>query len=212
MYKLYNVKRWGSIAPHLLLEEMEVPYQNVWMTPDQVAAPDFRDISPLAFIPALGLADGRTMIESAAIMAHLVTAHADKGMAPPPGTPEHGLFLSWLVYMATNLYPAVDWKMFLEKYVDDARTNPRHAEIGESRFDERMTIIEKHLIEDGPFMMGEVFSALDLYLFMFPLWGVPDEAAARRKFPNVARVTDAVRARPKLKAALDAHGVLNPPA
>jgi glutathione S-transferase len=211
MYKLYNVKRWGSIAPHLLLEEMEVPYQNIWMTPDQVAAPEFRDISPLGFIPALGLADGRTMIESAAITAHLATAHADKGMAPQHGTPEHGLFLSWLVFMATNLYPAVDWKMFLEKYVNDAKTNPHYAGIGESRFDARMAVIENHLKEDGPFMMGKDISALDLYLFMFPLWGVPDETATRRKFPLIAAVCDSVRARPRLKAALEAHGVLHPP-
>jgi glutathione S-transferase len=212
MYKLYNVKRWGSIAPHLLLEEMEVPYQNIWMTSEQVKVPEFRDISPLGFIPALGLADGRTMIESSAIMAHLVIAHADKGMAPPPGTPEHGLFLSWLVYMATNLYPAVDWAMFLENYIEDPKSNPDFAATGERRFDERMAVVETHLKEDGPYMMGKDFSALDLYLFMFPLWGVPDEAAVRRKFPAIARVADAVRARPKLKAALDAHGVLNPAA
>jgi glutathione S-transferase len=212
MYKLYNVKRWGSIAPHLLLEEMEVPYQNIWMTPEQVAAPEFRDISPLGFIPALGLADGRALFESAAITAHLAAAHGEKAMAPRPGTDEHGLFLSWLAYMATNLYPAVDWKRFLETYIGEDEATGQHAEIGQRRFDECMGVVEKHLGDEGPFMTGKDISALDLYLFMFPLWGVPDEAAVRRKFPAIARVCDAVRARPKLKAALEAHGVLNPPA
>ena len=47
MYKLYNVKRWGSMCAHLLLEELGVPYQNIWMTPEQVRAPAFREISPL---------------------------------------------------------------------------------------------------------------------------------------------------------------------
>ena len=47
MYKLYNVKAWGSLAIHCLLEEMEVPYTNIWMTGDQVRAPDFLAISPL---------------------------------------------------------------------------------------------------------------------------------------------------------------------
>jgi hypothetical protein len=36
MYKLYNVKAMGSMCVHFLLEEMEVPYTNVWMTMDQV--------------------------------------------------------------------------------------------------------------------------------------------------------------------------------
>ena len=38
MYKLYNVKAWGSLSIHCLLEEMEVPYTNIWMTPEQVRA------------------------------------------------------------------------------------------------------------------------------------------------------------------------------
>jgi len=32
MYKLYNVKGWGSLAIHCMLEEMELPYTNIWMT------------------------------------------------------------------------------------------------------------------------------------------------------------------------------------
>ncbi len=59
MYKLYNVKNWGSLAIHCLLEEMGVPYTNIWMTVDQVRAPEYREINPLGFIPALGLSDGR---------------------------------------------------------------------------------------------------------------------------------------------------------
>jgi glutathione S-transferase len=163
-------------------------------------------------VPALGLADGRAMFESAAIVTHLVTAHADKGMAPQPGTPDHGIFLSWLVFMAANLLPAVDWAMNLEHFVEDAGKNPRFQEIGTARFNERMAIVARHLAEEGPYMMGKDMSALDLYLFMFTLWAKPSEAAARAKFPDIARVADAVRARPKHKAVLEAHGVLKPAA
>jgi glutathione S-transferase len=212
MYKLYNVKRWGSIGAHLLLEELGVPYQNVWMTLEQVAAPEFRDISPLGLVPALGLADGRAMFESAAITAHLVTAHADKGLAPQPGTSDHGIFLSWLVFMATNLYPAVDWALNLEHYVERPEGDPRLVKIGIRRFNERMGVIERHLEEEGPFMMGKELSALDLYLFMFTLWAKPSEAAGRAKFPKVAQIADTVRARPKLKAVLEAHSALDPAA
>ena len=63
MYKLYNVKGWGSMAPHFVLEEMDLAYENVWMTPEQVRQPAFREISPLGLIPALGLDDGRAIFE-----------------------------------------------------------------------------------------------------------------------------------------------------
>ena len=106
MYKLYNVKGWGSMAPHFVLEEMDLPYENVWMTPEQVRQPAFRDVSPLGLIPALGLDDGRAIFESAAILGFLAAAHPDKGMAPPPGSNEHGIFLAWLTFMSSNIYPA----------------------------------------------------------------------------------------------------------
>lgn len=80
MYKLYNVKAWGSLSVHCLLEEMEVPYTNIWMTVEQVRAPEFREISPFGLIPALELAHGRSLFESAVIVTFLVTAHAEKGV------------------------------------------------------------------------------------------------------------------------------------
>jgi glutathione S-transferase len=100
MYKLYNVKRWGSMAPHFVLEELGVPYQNVWMTADQVRSEAFRQLSPLGFIPALGLPDGRTIVESMAIVAFLTEAHNDRKLPPSsavPTVPFISLYsLSWL--------------------------------------------------------------------------------------------------------------------
>src|SRR5215471_16069559 len=108
MYKLYNVKRWGSLSAHLVLEELGVPYQNIWLTPEQVRAPEFREISPLGLIPAFGLHDGRAITESAAIVAYLTDAHPEAGLAPPIGSDDHAVYLSSLVFMATNIYPAIN--------------------------------------------------------------------------------------------------------
>ena len=106
MYKLYNVKGWGSLSIHLLLEELGVPYTNIWMTPEQVRDAEFRAVSPLGMIPALGLADGSSVFESAAIVSFLVAAHADGNMSPTAGSEGHGDFLSVLHVMSTELYPA----------------------------------------------------------------------------------------------------------
>jgi glutathione S-transferase len=191
MYKLYNVKRWGSMGVHLLLEELGVPYQNIWMTPEQAKAPEFKELSPLGMIPAMGLPDGRTMIESAAMVSFLVTAHPEKGMAPPAGTSDSGMFFSWLHFMSTNIYRQVDlWSE------------------GDPNLHNLLAIAESHLKEDGPFMMGEDFSALDIYLFMLTIWGKPTEQAVLDMFPAIASVCMEMRQRPKLKAALEVHGVI----
>ncbi|HUR43778.1 MAG TPA: glutathione S-transferase family protein [Aestuariivirga sp.] len=198
MYKLYNVKAWGSACVHFLLEEMAVPYTNIWMTSEQVKAPDFQELSPLGLIPALGLADGRTLFESGAIVTFLVTAHADKGLSPQPGSDDFGEFLSLLHFMSTNLYAAIP-HMSPDNTYDPAIV---------AKCDALWAILAKQLESEGPWLLGETYSALDTYAFMLSLWGKPTEAALHKKFPGIAKLAKAIRARPKLKAALEAHGVM----
>src|SRR4029453_12278605 len=69
-------------------------------------------------------------------------------------------------------------------------------------------IMEKRLADDGPFLLGDNFSAADIYLFMLTLWAHPSERAVLERCPHIARVVAHVRGRPRLKAALEAHGAL----
>ena len=210
MYKLYNVKAWGSLAVHCLLEEMEVPYTNIWMTGDQVRAPEFRSISPLGLIPALGLADGRSLFESAAIVTFLVTAHPDKGMSPAVGSEDFGEFLSWLHYLSTEIYPLCDFTFPGNIFAMDQPHEAFVIAAANQRIERCWAIIEKRLQAEGPWIMGETYSALDIYAFMLSLWAKPSEADLLARYPGVAALAAAVRARPKLKAALEAHGVMQP--
>jgi glutathione S-transferase len=208
MYKLYNVKRWGSLSAHLVLEELDVPYQNVWMTAEQVRAPEFREISPLGLIPALGLSDGRAIAESAAIVAFLTDSHPDKGLAPPIGSDEHAQYLSLLVFMAVNLYPNIDLAFDGGRL---AETEEHEAAIRRKAGAHSLMvfeILENRLAEDGPFLLGDNFSAADIYLFMLTLWAYPSEQAVLERYPHIASVAAHVRSKPRLKAALEAHGCL----
>ena len=208
MYKLYNVKAWGSLCVHFLLEEMGVPYQNIWMTEEQVKAPEFRVISPLGQIPALGLQDGRSLFESAAIVTYLLSAHPDKKLSPPLGSEDYGEFLSWLNFMSTNVYPAVSVAYYGSPYAMNAEQNDFAIKMAIEKLDELLLVLEKRLESEGPWLMGESYSGLDIYCLMLTIWGRPSEAALHRKFPHLAQLAQAVRARPKLKAALEAHGVM----
>jgi glutathione S-transferase len=193
---------------HFLLEEMDVPYQNIWMTPEQVRTPEFRDISPLGLIPALGLADGQSVFESAAIVAFLTATHQDKGLAPPVGTPDHGVFLSWLNYMSANIYPLTNFGYNGGGFGDTPEQAAAIRRKAEAWMQARFGVIETKLKGDGRFMMGDKFSALDVYLFMLTIWGMPSEAKVLENFPAIARICAEMRARPKLKAAIEAHGVM----
>ena len=208
MYKLYNVKRWGSVGIHLLLEEMDVPYTNIWMTPEQVKADEFRVVSPLGYIPALGLIDGRAVFESAAIVTYLVTAHPDKGMAPAVASEDFGEFLSWLHFMSTNLYVAVNMGDAGNFYADTPEEEARIMARSIDKCGELWAILEARLHKNGPWLMGKTFSALDIYAFMLSLWSRSGEKALHEKFPAIAKLAAAVRKRPRLTAALTAHDAL----
>ncbi|QIG51310.1 glutathione S-transferase family protein [Nordella sp. HKS 07] len=208
MYKLYNVKRWGSLSAHLVLEELGVPYQNIWLTPEQVRAREFREISPLGLIPALGLPDGRAITESAAIVAFLTDAHPEAGLAPPIGSNDHAVYLSSLVLMATNIYPAIELAFDARALADSEEQIAVIRRKSVQRSLDLFGIIEARLAEDGPFVTGDSYSAADIYLFMLTIWGHPSEQAVLNRYPHIASVVAHVRARPRLKAALEAHGAL----
>jgi glutathione S-transferase len=210
MYKLYNVKGWGSMAPHFVLEEMDIPYENVWMTPEQVRTPAFREVSPLGLIPALGLDDGRAIFESAAIVSFLTTAHPDKGLAPPPGSNDHGVYLAWLAFMSSNIYPAINLAYHGRGLVDSDEAFAVLGQGGAARAGQLFGIIDEKLGEDGPFIMGDSFSAADIYLFMLALWAKPSERDLLQRCRNIARVSEEVRRRPKLRATLEVHGAAQP--
>ncbi|MGE0210330.1 MAG: glutathione S-transferase family protein [Parvibaculaceae bacterium] len=207
MYTLYNVKRWGSMGPHFLLEELGVPYQSAWMTPEQVREPDFRDLSPLGYIPVLKLDDGHAIFESAAIVSFLTTAHADKGMAPMPGTGDHGTYLAWLSFLSANIYSAINLTFEAQGFSE----SPEMAAVIKGKavkhVNDLFDIVEKRLEKAGPFLLGEEMSAVDLYLFMLTIWAEPSERALHERCPKIRALAEAVRERPKLRAILEVHGV-----
>ncbi len=208
MYKLYNVKRWGSMAPHFVLEELGVPYQNVWMTPEQVRSESFRELSPLGFIPALGLPDGRTIIESMAIVAFLTEAHHDRKLAPELGTTDRAVYLSLLAFIAFNIYGNINVAEFSADYSRDPAANEQIRAHAEQSYHHAFDILDRRLKEEGPFLLGELFSAADLYLFTMTIWAKPGERALLERCTSIGRLAEHVRSRPKLEAALKSHGVM----
>ena len=79
-----------------LLEEMGVPYE---LRPvdirNRAADSEFVDLNPARFLPVLRDGDV-TMVESIAIMEHLMARHGPTDLAPSAVDPDHGLFLQFL--------------------------------------------------------------------------------------------------------------------
>ncbi len=204
MYKLYNVKGWGSLAPHMLLERLGVGYESRWMTPAEVKDPAFRKISPLGYVPALELADGRVMFESLAIMIYLTDAHPSQ-LAPRPGTAEHGEYLAWLTFLSVNVYGSINMESHGEIFAADAAGLGHLRQVAGAQLKRMFGIVEERLSRNGPFMMGKTAGAVDYYLYMLTRWTKPDPETFLKDFPHVAHVAQHVASLPELRGVLRQH-------
>ena len=197
MYVLYGRRGAGSLAAHMLLEELGLAYRFQHVEKDYMASADYRRLSPLGKIPALSLPDGSTIVESAAIQVHLADLHAPR-LSPPPGTTEHARFLQWTAYIATNLYEAYLRFFHPEDYAD--------GEAAQAAVRERAgrDILRHYGVLDGvlsPWLLGARLSAADLYLYMFVTWHEP-QADILGRFPRLAALARDLAARPAVAKVL----------
>jgi len=203
MYKLYGVKKWGSLGPQCILEELGVAHEMVWLAAEDRRGP-YRKINPMGLVPSLQLPDGRIVFESSAIVTHLTDAHPSE-LAPRPGTPDHALYLTWLTWLNAEIYSTMNAAEFLESEDDtvgDAASRVSLAQAVRRKVDGLFDIVERHLGESGGFMLGVKVSAVDHYLMMVTLWTTPNRHALYARCPNIGRVVAAINARPAVKKVL----------
>jgi glutathione S-transferase len=111
MMKLYYIPTTRSIRPRWLLEEMDLPYELVYMRLEMTQQPEYRRLHPHGKVPVLVDKD-IVIFESAAICAYLADKYPEKGFAPKLETPARGYYYQWLFYATLTLEPPVEQLMF----------------------------------------------------------------------------------------------------
>jgi glutathione S-transferase len=208
MYKLYGVKKWGSLGPQCVLAELNIPHDMVWLSAEDRRG-SYRQINPLGYVPSLVLSDGRLVHESSAIVVHLTDAHPSD-LAPRPGTPDHALYLSWMTWLNAEIYSTMNAAEFLENEdnkVGDAASRAALAQAVRAKVDGLFDIVERHLGQSGGFMLGERQSAADIYLMMVTLWVTPNRQALYARCPRIGKVVATVNARPATAKVLAENGL-----
>jgi glutathione S-transferase len=205
MYKLYWSKMSGAIAPQALLEETGAEYEKIVIDMDKMEhrTPEFMAVNPWAQIPALVLPDGTLMTESAAMLLHLADRHPEAKLAPPAGSAESAHFLRWLLFMASTVYVA-DMRLY---HADQFTSDPAGQDgiLASARVDmDRSFAVLDDALNPGPYLLGETFSAADIYLWMLAAWH-PDPPKLFASNPRVKRLVELVQARPAIARVWDEH-------
>jgi glutathione S-transferase len=209
LYTLYYFPGNASLMPHMLLRELNAPFalRKVDRGSNEQKSPEYLKLNPSGHIPVL-VHDGRAIFETAAISLYLADRHIDKGLAPTFDAPERGDYYKWMVLLSNALQTQYRAWFYAHEFVDD----PAHVDSVKAataaRIGATFAQISAHLAANA-WLLGERFSAPDLYLFMFIRWGraLPQPP---RLDPALASFAERVANRPAVRAALDAEGIAAP--
>jgi glutathione S-transferase len=167
MIELHYFPSNASFAPHLLLEEMGIPFRLCLVDRANNAhkSPAYLKLNPNGLIPTL--VDGDLVLyETAAILMHLADCHA--GFAPAPGTAERAEYYKWMVWLTNTLQPMLIHYYYPDRMASDAAEVKARAEAQVAPMLDQM---EAHLARhSGDWFLGGAYTAVDPLAFMLCRW------------------------------------------
>ena len=107
MLKLYFGPGSSSMAPHIALHEIGVPFESTplsFASKDQRKA-DYLAINPEGKVPSL-ITEGGVLTEVAAILYYLARRFPEAGLWPAGGLEAEAQVISWMSFAASTLHPA----------------------------------------------------------------------------------------------------------
>lgn len=172
--QLHYYPSTASMIPHIVLEELGIPYERVLVDrmQNRHKEPAYLELNPNGLIPVV--TDGDLVLyECAAIVLHLCDTHPEARLAPPVGTPERAHFYKWLAWCSTTLQPALGAYFYPERWVKEG--NAEGAAEVKARAQEKIGGMLDQLealvaASGGPWVLGQDFSALDAYVFTLCRW------------------------------------------
>ena len=217
MIELHYFPGNASLAPHILLHELALPFtlRLVDRTRQAHKQPAYLALNPNGLIPVLR--DGDLLLyESAAICLHLADRVPQAGLLAATGSAERAQAYKWLFWLSNSLQATLMHYFYPERMVDAGNAGgaaqvQAHAQ---ARVGALLDQIEAQLAGHGqPWLLGADYSVTDPYAFMLCRWtrGFSGPAAApARQRPAIGAWLARLLARPAVLRVLADEG-LPPP-
>ncbi len=197
--KLYYSPGACSLAPHIVLRELGLPFETVQVdlkTHKLASGADYYQINPKGYVPALQLDDGSLFTEGAAILQYLADRKPEAGLLGASGSMERYRAIEWLTFISSELHkgfsplfngdmPEAAKKIFLDKLKN------------------RFALLDKHLASHE-FLMGKKFTVADAYAFTILNWKNFLNVDLS-PWKNIEAYLNRVAARPKVRETMHAE-------
>ena len=200
--KLYYSPGACSLSPHIVAREAGIPIElKKTSTKDKTfeGGGDFWKVNGKGYVPALELDDGQVLTEGPAIVQYLADLKPESGLAPKNGSFERSRLQEWLNFLTAEIHKSFS-PLFKPNTPDDYKP------VAKDNLAARFDWLDKQLAGKD-YLLGKSFSVADAYLFVLLGWTKPTQIDLAR-WPNLAAFHARVAARPKVKEALKAEGLL----
>src|SRR5712671_2323754 len=186
--KLYYSPGACSLSPHIVSREAGIPVELKKV-----------NLSGKGYVPALELDNGQVLTEGPAIVQYLADQKPESGLAPKAGSFERYRLQEWLNFITTEIHKGFS-PLFKPNTPDEYKKIVRDNLAGRFEWLNQQLAGKEHL-------MGKTFTVADAYLFTVLTWTKPLHIDLA-KWPNVAAFVARVAARPKVKEAMKAEGLI----
>jgi glutathione S-transferase len=190
----YNPMSRARIV-HWMLEEIGAPRRTVHIDLEkgEHKTPEFLAVNPMGKLPTI-VHRGVVVTETAAIIAYLADAFPEAGLAPAPDDALRGAYYRWLFFGAGCFEPALTDRMF------DRPDVARKGVLGYGSYEDVLNALRKAL-DPGPYLLGERFSAADVYVGAQMTWAMTFGAPGLKGDPVFDRYVERLGGRPAQQRA-----------
>jgi glutathione S-transferase len=209
MLALYYYPGNASLLPHMMLREIGAEFELRFVDQEnrQHKGAEYLKLNPNGRIPVL-VDDDLVLFETVAIALHLADRFPQAGLAPAPGTKERAEFYKWMIHLTNT--PQAEFRAWFypHEHVSDEAAAPAVKQAAGERLNRMFDVISAQLGEKT-WLLGDRFSAADLFLFMLIRWSrnMPRPA---RTIPNLKALAERVLARPAVQEAFKVEGLQAP--
>ncbi len=200
--KLYYAPGACSLSPHIVAREAGLPIQLQKVnTKDKSmeGGGDFWKVNPRGYVPVLELDNGERLTEGPAIVQYLADQKPDANLAPKNGTLERYRLQEWLNFLTSEVH-----KQFTPLFKPN--TPDEYKKIAKENLANRFKWLDQQLAGKD-YLTGKSFSVADAYAFVLLGWTKPTQIDLAQ-LPNLQAFHKRVAARPKVKEAMQAEGLI----
>ena len=203
--KLYYAPGACSLASHIALEEVGIPYQTqpLNLAEGDQRKPEYLKINPRGRVPAL-VVDDQILTENVGIMTYLAGGHPKAGIWPKQ-TWDQAKIVSSMAWLSNTVHTTFGHVIRAARYADDAAAQEAIKAKARQMYGDYLKEIDA-LLAGKKWSIAGQYTVIDGYLLVFYRWG------NRNQFPvkqlrNYTALMERVMARPAVKKVMADEGI-----